>query len=333
MKQKLSIFSFFISLVLSLLFFLSNPQKVDASSLSVTGHAKVMNTDNSYLDFTDYSSSVTVDDSNGHFSGYAFLEDTGWVAFGTTDNALGPVEINLLDGAVGGKAKVLNTGAYLDFTNYNSNVTINLDTGVFSGYVWSEDVGWVDFTDTGISTERLSGISLDMVNGSFESIASPTVNMTAAPFSFTCQTVTGTLGTASEQIYIDNRPAGVADGWDVTLAAANVAIGWTSPSSSYDFNDPTDSGCTNGQMTIDASGATINYGQDATTDISTGILKGFSTTFNHGTTDSVTLLSGDSSSDENGDWTIQGISINQKIPAQQTVGDYTLQMVVTVLAK
>lgn len=38
----------------------------------------------------------------------------------------------------------------LDFTNHKSNVTVVLETGVFSGFVWSEDVGWIDFSDAGI---------------------------------------------------------------------------------------------------------------------------------------------------------------------------------------
>ena len=150
--MKLKFFSVLFLLAFSAIFLLTNPGKVYAAGISVTGKAKVLNTNNSYLDFTNYNSNVTVDDGSGNFSGYAFLEDMGWVAFGTTDNSLGPVNLNLTTGAVTGKAKVLNTGAYLDFTNYNSNVTVALATGVFSGYVFSEDMGWIDFGDTGVSS-------------------------------------------------------------------------------------------------------------------------------------------------------------------------------------
>jgi len=151
-NMKLKFFSVLFLLAFSAIFLLTNPGKVYAAGISVTGKAKVLNTNNSYLDFTNYNSNVTVDDGSGNFSGYAFLEDMGWVAFGTTDNSLGPVNLNLTTGAVTGKAKVLNTGAYLDFTNYNSNVTVALATGVFSGYVFSEDMGWIDFGDTGVSS-------------------------------------------------------------------------------------------------------------------------------------------------------------------------------------
>jgi len=151
-NMKLKFFSVLFLLAFSAIFLLTNPGKVYAAGISVTGKAKILNTNNSYLDFTNYNSNVTVDDGSGNFSGYAFLEDMGWVAFGTTDNSLGPVNLNLTTGAVTGKAKVLNTGAYLDFTNYNSNVTVALATGVFSGYVFSEDMGWIDFSDTGVSS-------------------------------------------------------------------------------------------------------------------------------------------------------------------------------------
>lgn len=105
------------------------------------------------LDFTNYNSNVRINITPGGlyaFSGYAFSEDLGWVAFGTADNPAGPVYLNIVTGVVTGKARVLNTGAYLDFSNYNSNVMVNLATGVFSGYVFSEDAGWFNFGSPGV---------------------------------------------------------------------------------------------------------------------------------------------------------------------------------------
>lgn len=139
------IFALFSILLLS-------PSKIHAASVSVIGKASVLNTANSYLNFTNYNSSVTIDNVTGNFSGYAFLEDSGWVAFGTTDNAAGPVNVSLTTGVVTGKAKVLNTSANIDFTAYNSNVTVNTTTGVFTGYAFSEDQGWLNFSDTGVNT-------------------------------------------------------------------------------------------------------------------------------------------------------------------------------------
>jgi len=98
--------------------FLVGATHVQATSIAITGTAKVVNT-SAYLDFDSYSSNVTVDSVTGNFSGYAWLEDLGWVSFGTTDNTEGPVTMNMTSGAVTGKAEVVSTGALLDFTNYS----------------------------------------------------------------------------------------------------------------------------------------------------------------------------------------------------------------------
>lgn len=126
-----------------------------AASLAIIGRAVSSNT-GVYLDFANYNANVRVNWSNGDFEGYAFSEDVGWVAFGTDDNAQGPVHVNTTTGVVTGKAKVISTGAFLDFSNYNSNVTVSTTTGVMSGYVWSEDVGWLNFGDSGVSIDSFS---------------------------------------------------------------------------------------------------------------------------------------------------------------------------------
>ena len=84
------IFSFLI-LLFTLIFLQTNAYAV---TRAVTGKALVMSTGNSYLDFTSYGSNVTVDNTTGDFTGYAFLEDVGWVDFGTVDNPDGPVNLD-----------------------------------------------------------------------------------------------------------------------------------------------------------------------------------------------------------------------------------------------
>lgn len=150
-----------------LIFAFGMPNFAHAASVSVTGKAKVLNTNNSFLDFSNYNSNVVTDSSTGIFSGYAFLEDIGWIAFGTVDNASGPVTYSTTTGDVTGKARSLTTGNFLDFTNFNSTVEVNLTTGAMSGHVFSEDVGWIDFSDTGVST----------------TIPTPTPSATATPTS------------------------------------------------------------------------------------------------------------------------------------------------------
>lgn len=135
-----------VPLGLALAYAFSPISKTYAMLEGITGKATVMNT-GAYLDFDNYESNVQVDDTTGNFSGYAWLQDFGWVDFGTIDNPEGPVKMDLDTGTVTGKAKVLSTGAYLDFnaSPYASDVIMTLSTGTLSGYVWSEDAGWIDF--------------------------------------------------------------------------------------------------------------------------------------------------------------------------------------------
>lgn len=46
-----------------------------------------------------------------------------------------------------GQATAENTGGFLDFEGNNANIHVNLTHQEFSGYAWSEDVGWIDFSN------------------------------------------------------------------------------------------------------------------------------------------------------------------------------------------
>lgn len=182
-------------------------------------------------------------------------------------------------------------------------------------------------------------LSTDIVDASYASVSSPSVTMSAVTFSFSCQTSTGTFGTSSQQIYVKN-PDAADNGWTLTVAPPSPTSYWDSAGTDMDFNDPSGSGCTDGgdtdslkgQMTVDASGATLAIGQCSS--CTTGnITKGSSTAYNEGTTDSVTLLTAAAASSDIGDWTLQSVSISQKIPAEQpAASDYAINMVLTVTA-
>lgn len=182
-------------------------------------------------------------------------------------------------------------------------------------------------------------LSTSIVDGSYVAVSSPAVAMTSATFSFSCQTVTGTFGTSSEKIYVAN-PDAADNGWTLTVAGTAATNVWSGASSSYDFNDAAGSGCTDGadadsfggQMTVDASGSTLSAGSCSSCSTS-NISKGSSTAFAQGTTDSVTLLNASASSNDVGDWTLTGVSVSQKIPAEQAAGsDYSINMMLTVTA-
>ncbi len=154
-------------------------------------------------------------------------------------------------------------------------------------------------------------LSIDIVDGSYVTVGSPSVTFSAAPFSFSCQTATGTFGTSTQRIYIKN-PDGADNGWTASLAASAPTAVWDGAVSDYDFNDPTSTGCTDGgdadslggQMTVDPSGATLATGVCLSC-VTTNITKGSSNAFNQGTVDSITLLTAAAGSNDVGDWHLQ----------------------------
>src|SRR3972149_4116508 len=92
-------------------------------TVNVTGNAQAVNS-NGVIDFSGNNANVTINLSTKQFSGYAWSEDLGWIAFGTTDNAEGPVSYNETSGLWSGKAKALNTGNYLDFNASPRNANV-----------------------------------------------------------------------------------------------------------------------------------------------------------------------------------------------------------------
>jgi hypothetical protein len=163
--------------------------------------------------------------------------------------------------------------------------------------------------------------------------------MTAAPFSFTCQTITGTFGSGSQKLYVSN-PDGADNGWTLTVAASAVSAVWDGAASDYDFNDASSSGCADGgdadslagQMTVNAAAGTLATG-NCSSCATTNITKGSASAFVSGTTDNITLLTAAAASSDVGDWTLTGVSISQTIPAEQAAAnDYDINMVLTATA-
>ncbi len=220
------------------------------------------------------------------------------------------------------------------------NIAVALVMAVF--IILAGGVGtyvYASSTSNFTQTINAGSLAIDIVDGSYVTVGSPTIGMSAVTFSFACQTSTGTFGTATEQIYVTN-PDAADNGWTASVAASATTDVWDSAGTDYDFNDPTGSGCTDGgdtdslggQMTVDASGGTLAAGQCSS--CTTGnITKGSSNAFDEGTTDSITLLTAAADSDDIGDWTLQGVSISQEVPAEQpAAADYDINIVVSVAA-
>lgn len=127
-------------------------------SFSTNTSATVLNSGKKmYMQSATYGANVSIDSVSRLMTGYAWSEEAGWVYFGSgTDNPLGPVSVNAC-GVLVGKAKVL-TGDYIDFnaSPTGANVATVGSSGVFAGYAWSTELGWIDFSGvtsgTGLTT-------------------------------------------------------------------------------------------------------------------------------------------------------------------------------------
>ncbi len=135
-------------------FFAINKIFAQGGTTQVLGNATALNTSN-LIFFTSeiYGANVVISDpdpadaNKRTISGYAWSQDLGWIEF--TAVTTSGVFVDYDTGAVSGSAHVMNTGNVLDFDNYGSNTFIDPTTGIFSGYVWSQDIGWISFDEEG----------------------------------------------------------------------------------------------------------------------------------------------------------------------------------------
>ncbi|OGF20512.1 hypothetical protein A2316_01660 [Candidatus Falkowbacteria bacterium RIFOXYB2_FULL_38_15] len=203
-----------------------------------------------------------------------------------------------------------------------------------------------DYSSGVITIESDAFLITDIVNVGYSSVGSPTMAMSSGAFSLACQTTTGSFGTNTERIYVNNNN-GANNGWTLTLAAETPATDvWDGAASDFDYNDPGGGGCTDtvdvddadsvgGQMTVNPSTATLTVGQCGACDTD-NVSKGSSASFDavaETPVNSITILAGAASSDDIGDWVLQGVSISQKIPGEQGIAsDYDIDMVLTITA-
>jgi hypothetical protein len=173
-------------------------------------------------------------------------------------------------------------------------------------------------------------LGADIVDGSGNSVVSPSVSLSSLVAGFGCQTATGMLGTATQKIRVTNNTDNPS--WSLGLAATGgTAAKFTSGSDTYSYNDPTSAGCSSGQLTVNVgSGTLVPVGSCP----STGVALGANTAFDQDdiNASSVTLATGNSSAPIDCAWDITGIPLLQKIPAEQKAGAYSLSFTITVVA-
>lgn len=222
-----------------------------------------------------------------------------------------------------------------------SALLITFITGATTMYfLYKEKYGVVRSATTALTQIINSGtLTADIVDAAYTPVASPSFALSSKNFSFSCQSSTGTLGTASQQLYVQN-PDAADSGWTLTIAATSGPTAYWDSTVDYDYNDATSSGCTDGadadslagQMTIDASAGTLAVGSCNSCTIN-NITKGSSAEFAETSVDSITLLNAAAGSDDIGDWKLTGVAITQTIPGEQpAASDYSINLTITVTA-
>jgi hypothetical protein len=211
-------------------------------------------------------------------------------------------------------------------------------TGTYSTGATSANGNWRGQIAAFMAAAAGGTLTVDIVDGSGNPVANPSVAMSSFGFKFDCNTSTGTFGTSSEKIRAQNTTAGPA--WTLTIAATSGATAnWSAGTPKYDFNDGGGSpaGCGDGgdsdsfggQLTVDSSGGTLTQQSGCNT---TGLSLGSSAAFLEGTTDSITLLTASASAGTNCYWDLTGLSLSQKVPPEQTNGSYTINFTLTITA-
>lgn len=169
-------------------------------------------------------------------------------------------------------------------------------------------------------------LAVDIVDASYATVANPVVQFSSVTSGFECTSSTGTLGTATEQIYITNPDASDA-GYTVSLAATDSVTGaWSDGTNTFAYNNEAGAGCDAGQLTI--AGGIISDGK-LTSDATTGIVTAggsFSST-----NSSVTLVNAAAESTDVSEVVASGFGLTQTIPARTPASSYSLPMTLSIV--
>lgn len=166
-------------------------------------------------------------------------------------------------------------------------------------------------------------LSTDVRDGSNVVVASPSFSMAARNVSTSQQSTTGTFGSGTQRISVDN-PGGANNGFSLTLNATTPGTGtWSDGAShTYAYNGT----AATGQLTVDPSVSTWT----AVTGTIASITKGTSATFTG--TNPITLATTSASLEDIWNGYVTGIGLTQTIPANTPAGTYTISMTQTVTA-
>jgi hypothetical protein len=109
--------------------------------------------------------------TDGNLSGYAWSENIGWISFNPGDVVgcpSGTCSARRVGNALQGWARIVGIKTELTFGNSggwqgwvklsgaNYGVSINTVTSALSGYAWSDELGWIDFSRASIAPAPIS---------------------------------------------------------------------------------------------------------------------------------------------------------------------------------
>lgn len=168
-------------------------------------------------------------------------------------------------------------------------------------------------------------LSTSILSDTGTTVSSPSFGLSALTVatSGTHQTSTGTFGSNTQRIYVDNPGMVTTGTWTLALAAKNPSVGWTSDGTTkaYAHNGAT---AAEGQLSITSAGTVT-----PTTGSSTGITGASTGTFST-TNTSFTIMTGAGSSDDVWRGYITGIGISQTVPNTVPAGNYYIDLTQTL---
>lgn len=185
----------------------------------------------------------------------------------------------------------------------------------------------VDKTPTFIST--LSGGIFDEKGNA---IRSPIVIFSSVPASLQEEISHATLGTSSQQIIVNNPTENPR--WTLTLSPVDgIDALWKSKNERYDINDMSgtdgkDNDSVGGKLLVDPTEMHILPKGGCS---GMGISPGVSTAFSEDR-ENITLVVSGNNADTHCEWSLTNIALSQIIPAEQAVGNYSLDMMLTMVA-
>ncbi|MFA7309014.1 MAG: hypothetical protein WC045_02990 [Patescibacteria group bacterium] len=227
----------------------------------------------------------------------------------------------------------VNQDGLWDFSLYDKTATVN--TSYCFRVVKSDGVLLDTYTQVPEIITAPGALTTDIVDTGGSSVSSPLVTMSTAMSAKNFQTTTGTLGTSSEKVRVNNTTSNPK--WQITIAASGgVTSLWNGTGNTFDFNDPTanaidgaDADSKGGQMTINPAGGSIAPKSGCT---NTGLSLGSSSSFSQGVTDAISLMSAGASAGVNCFWDLLNVAISQTVPSFQPSDTYSRAMTITITA-